>query len=101
MTHQWLVVSALQGRWTCHPIFLISNLSLHFAALEVDARASLLLGEPDKGDPFAHPRMTVTGRVARAADKDILGQFASVSSPNIQRANLRGLNRFCILDPGG
>lgn len=43
-------------------IFLISRLSGHFANLEGDARASLLVGEPGKGDPLAHPRMTLIGR---------------------------------------
>lgn len=44
-----------------HPIFLISQLSGHFNALEKDPRASILLGEPGKGDPLAHPRITVYG----------------------------------------
>ena len=38
-----------------NPLFLISQLSGHFGALEADARASVLLGEPGKGDPLAHP----------------------------------------------
>ncbi len=44
------------------PVFLISQLSAHFGALEADPRASMLLGEPGKGDPLAHPRITVTGQ---------------------------------------
>ena len=44
------------------PVFLISRLSGHFAALENDARASILLGEVGKGDPLAHPRITVFGQ---------------------------------------
>lgn len=47
------------------PGFLISQLSPHFAALEADARCSLLLGEPGKGDPLAHPRLTLIGRAER------------------------------------
>lgn len=47
------------------PVFLISQLSGHFGALEADPRASLLLGEPGKGDPLAHPRITVYGRAER------------------------------------
>lgn len=43
------------------PVFLISQLSGHFGALEADGRASLLVGQPGKGDPLAHPRITVTG----------------------------------------
>ncbi|QPH54328.1 HugZ family protein [Pontivivens ytuae] len=41
------------------PLILISRLSAHFAALEADPRCSLLLGTPGKGDPLAHPRMTL------------------------------------------
>lgn len=48
-----------------HPVFLISQLSGHFGALEVDSRTSLLLGEPGKGDPLAHPRLTVFGTAAK------------------------------------
>ncbi|MEM8792410.1 MAG: DUF2470 domain-containing protein [Pseudomonadota bacterium] len=51
------------------PIFLISQLSGHFGALESDARASLLIGEPGKGDPLAHPRITVYGRALKLEDE--------------------------------
>lgn len=43
------------------PVFLISGLSGHFANLEADARCSLLVGEPGKGDPLAHARITLIG----------------------------------------
>jgi len=43
------------------PIILISRLSGHFAALEASSSCSLLVGEPGKGDPLAHPRITVIG----------------------------------------
>ena len=43
------------------PVFLISRLSGHFTNLEADARCSLLVGEPGKGDPLAYPRMTLIG----------------------------------------
>lgn len=43
------------------PVFLISRLSAHFGALEADARASLLIGEPGPGDPLKHPRITLSG----------------------------------------
>ncbi|MEM6678563.1 MAG: DUF2470 domain-containing protein [Pseudomonadota bacterium] len=52
------------------PVFLISQLSGHFGALEADARASLLLGEPGRGDPLAHPRITVFGKAQRIADDE-------------------------------
>jgi len=49
------------------PVFLISQLSGHFANLEADQRCSLLIGEPGKGDPLAHPRITLIGRAHRLA----------------------------------
>ncbi|MEM9099843.1 MAG: DUF2470 domain-containing protein [Pseudomonadota bacterium] len=52
------------------PSFLISQLSGHFGALEADPRASLLLGEPGKGDPLAHPRITVFGRARKASTEE-------------------------------
>lgn len=48
--------------------FLISGLSAHFKALVADNRASLLVGEPGKGDPMAHPRMTLNGQAHRVGD---------------------------------
>lgn len=41
------------------PLILVSSLSAHTAALAADPRCSLLLGEPGKGDPLAHPRITL------------------------------------------
>lgn len=66
-------VADMDGR----PVFLASKLSPHWAALEADPRAGLMVGEPGKGDPLAHPRLSLTGRVARIADPD-------------ERARLRG-----------
>ena len=51
---------------TGDPVFLISQLSAHFGALEADPRCSVLLGEAGKGDPLAHARMTVIGRAVKA-----------------------------------
>lgn len=52
------------------PVFLTSTLSAHTQALLADARCSLLLGEPGKGDPLAHPRLTVSGSARRIAGDD-------------------------------
>ena len=65
------VATTMDGRL----VFLISNLSQHFAALDGDPRASLLVGEPGKGDPLAHARLTVIGRAARTAQNDIQGSI--------------------------
>lgn len=55
------------------PVFLASELSAHTGALIADGRCSLLIGEPGKGDPLAHPRISVfckAERLSHAADGD-------------------------------
>ncbi|RWO87298.1 HugZ family protein [Mesorhizobium sp.] len=47
------------------PLILVSMLSAHTGALLADPRCSLLLGEPGKGDPLAHPRLTLICQAAR------------------------------------
>jgi hypothetical protein len=44
------------------PLILVSRLSTHTANLEKDGRASVLLASTGKGDPLAHPRLTLLGR---------------------------------------
>jgi heme iron utilization protein len=51
------------------PLILISRLSTHTANLERDGRASLLLAAIGRGDPLAHPRLTVIGTFAQI-DRD-------------------------------
>lgn len=41
------------------PIILTSRLAPHTAAILKDPRCALLLGEPGKGDPLAHPRISI------------------------------------------
>jgi heme iron utilization protein len=52
------------------PSILISRLSTHTANLEKDARASLLLTAVGRGDPLAHPRLTVLGDFVQVARTD-------------------------------
>lgn len=40
-------------------VILVSGLSAHTKALAKDPRASILAGEPGKGDPLAYPRISV------------------------------------------
>lgn len=47
------------------PLILISALSAHTGALLADPRCSLLCGEPGRGDPLAHPRVTLVARARR------------------------------------
>ncbi len=49
------------------PLILPSRLSSHTANLEVDNRASVLLATVGRGDPLAHPRLTVFGRFFQVA----------------------------------
>ncbi|UVK47084.1 HugZ family protein [Mesorhizobium sp. AR07] len=65
------------------PLILVSMLSAHTGALLADSRCSLLLGEPGKGDPLAHPRLTLVCQAAR---------FERGSSEHA-RAERRYLNR--------
>ena len=44
------------------PLILVSWLSAHTGALMKDARCSLLVGEPGKGDPLAYPRAMIRAR---------------------------------------
>lgn len=50
------------------PLLLVSRLSAHTRHLDAEPRASLLLAATGKGDPLAHPRLTVTGRITIEAD---------------------------------
>ena len=47
-------------------VTLVSDLSHHSKALDLDPRCSLLVGDHiGRGDPLAHPRMTVIARATR------------------------------------
>lgn len=65
------------------PLILVSRLSAHTANIEVDPRASVLLASTGKGDPLAHPRLTV------------LGSFANIGrdTPDGARVQRRFLSR--------
>ena len=52
------------------PLILVSRLSTHTANLEIDGRASLLLASTGKGDPLAHPRLTLLGSFVQIARDD-------------------------------
>ncbi len=52
------------------PVLLVSKLSSHTANLMKDGRASLLLSESGKGDPLAHPRLSILGEFKEVADQE-------------------------------
>ena len=47
------------------PLILVSQLSAHTKSILADPRCSLLVGEPGKGDPLAHPRITLACHAAK------------------------------------
>jgi putative heme iron utilization protein len=57
------------------PLLLMSGLSVHTRNLDHDPRASILLAQGGKGDPLAHPRLTVIGRAARTEDAHVRTRF--------------------------
>lgn len=65
------------------PLILVSQLSAHTKAILADPRCSLLLGEPGKGDPLAHPRIALVGHAEKLEP----------GTPERARAERRYLNR--------
>lgn len=65
------------------PVILVSALSTHTKALENDPRASLLTGEPGKGDPLAYARLTT----------QCLAESVERGTPLHERIRTRFLNR--------
>jgi heme iron utilization protein len=57
------------------PLLLMSRLATHTGNLESDPRASLLLAQGGKGDPLAHPRLTVIGRISRNDEPRVRARF--------------------------
>ena len=57
------------------PLLLLSGLAAHAGNLDADPRASLLLASTGKGDPLAHPRLTIVGRVERSAEPRVRSRF--------------------------
>jgi putative heme iron utilization protein len=47
------------------PLLLLSRLAAHTRHLDADPRASLLLARLGRGDPLAHPRLTLSGNALR------------------------------------
>src|SRR5215212_759581 len=57
------------------PLLLMSRLAAHTGNLEADPRASILLAQGGKGDPLAHPRLTVLGRITRTEEPRVRSRF--------------------------
>jgi heme iron utilization protein len=60
------------------PIFFISSLAMHTQNLQEDARASLLIAQPDVvGDPLGAARVTLLGAVAEAPAAEVRDLYLS------------------------
>jgi len=57
------------------PLLLTSRLSGHTANMEREPRVSILLAQTGKGDPLAHPRLTVMGRAERTGEPRVRARF--------------------------
>ncbi len=57
------------------PILLSSRLSAHTRHLDADPRCSLLLAQGGRGDPLAHPRLTLVGAATRIDDPRIRARY--------------------------
>ncbi len=57
------------------PILLLSQLSLHTRNLDADGRCSLLLAQTGKGDPLAHPRLTLVGTATKVIEPALRAQL--------------------------
>lgn len=57
------------------PVILVSGLSHHTKNLLADPRCSVLLSEGGRGDPLAHPRLTLTARAENVQDDAIRRRF--------------------------
>ena len=53
------------------PLFLISSMAMHTQNIEGDARAGLLVTQPNtEGDPLGAPRMTLLGNVSKVPKRE-------------------------------
>jgi heme iron utilization protein len=84
-----------QGR----PIFLISTMAMHTQNLQEDARASLLVTQPDaSGDPLGAGRVTLVGNVAPVAEPEVgeAAGFISNVTPTVSTGWISTTSPFSV-----
>ena len=81
------------------PLMLLSRLSAHTRNLLADPRASLLFSAGGKGDPLAHPRLTVTGRATQSAEPRHRARFLARHPKAALYADFPDFG-FFALEPG-
>ena len=60
------------------PLMLASRLSDHTTNLLADPRCSLLISDPGKGDPLAHPRLSLTCNGQHITDARETGRYQDI-----------------------
>jgi putative heme iron utilization protein len=73
--HPFATLANIATDYDGSPLLLLSRLAAHTVNLERDSRCSVLLSQGGKGDPLAHPRLTIIGRAERTQDEHVRGRF--------------------------
>ncbi len=68
-------LTAIASDYDGGPILLMSRLAAHTRNLERDPRLSLLLPEIGRGDPLAHPRLTLSARAERSVEPALKARY--------------------------
>ncbi|MDB5368478.1 MAG: Pyridoxamine 5-phosphate oxidase family protein [Roseomonas sp.] len=82
------------------PLLLVSRLALHTRNMRADGRVSLLLSRPGKGDPLAHPRLTLSGMAAPAEAPHLRRRFLARHPKAALYAGFPDFG-FWRVEPGG
>lgn len=83
------------------PLLLLSRLAAHRANIESDSRVSLLLSQGGRGDPLAHPRLTVIGRAALADGPAARARFLARNPKSALYADFPDFSFFRLEMEGG
>ena len=83
------------------PLVLISRLAVHTRNIEADNRVSILFADVGEGDPFVHPRISVTASAHKAASGERVARRFLSRHPDA--ALYAGFADFAFyrLDPSG
>ncbi|MFK5596077.1 HugZ family protein [Methylobacterium sp. HMF5984] len=83
------------------PLMLLSQLSAHTRNLLADPRCSLLFSAGGKGDPLAHPRLTVVGRGLRTDEPRARARFLARHPKAALYADFPDFGFFAIAPTAG
>jgi heme iron utilization protein len=75
--HPVVTLTSVATDYDGTPVIFVSRLSQHTKNLLADPRASLLLSRGGKGDPLAHPRLTLMGEAQQSTAPRLRERFLS------------------------